>query len=82
MDGAARRSRSYVPERGDRRFISPARPAKRGMPRPRRESGNARILESQKLDSASLGVTPAMKWNFGVKVEEGGNEGWPRGRRR
>ena len=39
--------------------VSPARPAKRGMPRPKRERGSDRMVGSQKLEAISLGVTPA-----------------------
>ena len=38
-----------------------ARPAKRRMPRPKRERGSDRMVGSQKLEAISLGVTPATK---------------------
>ena len=55
--------------------MSPARLAKRGVPRPKRDSGSDRIVESQKLDTASLGVTQDGGINLGVEVEECGKVG-------
>ena len=46
-----------------------ARPAKRGMPRPKRERGSDRTVVSQKPDTASLGVTPAMERMPASKLE-------------
>ena len=42
-------------------MFSKEEPAKRGVPRPKRDSGSDRIVGSQKLDTAFLGVTPAME---------------------
>ncbi len=59
-DGAARRSRSYVLERGGRRF--PPRDQRSVECRGRRGKAEAtEKWEAKKMDTASLGVTPAME---------------------
>ena len=46
-----------------RQTVLPARPAKREMPRPKRERGSDRRVGGQKLDATSLElIPPTMEW--------------------